>query len=71
MIGQIFRIQSFKQSSKTESEVRLNDLKDTVKAWETSGLGIDEHPARAGTRLETDQPQLVVPQVKLEYLPWV
>ena len=55
MVGPIIRIKSFKQFSKTKSEVRLNDLKDTVKGWESLGLGIDEHPARAGTRTETGE----------------
>ena len=55
MIGSIKRVKSLEEFPKTKSEVRLNDLKDTVKGWETSGLGIDEHPARAGTRIDTGQ----------------
>ena len=55
MIGQIIRIKSILKCPMTESEVRLNDLQDTVKGWETSCLGIDEHPARAGTRIETGE----------------
>ena len=55
MVGPIIRIKSLKEFPTTVSEVRLNDLKDTVKGWETSGLGIDEHPARAGTRIDTGQ----------------
>ena len=53
MIGPIIRTKSLKEFSKTKSEVRLNDLKDTVKGWAMLGLGVDEHPARAGTRMET------------------
>ena len=53
MAGPIIRIKSLEDFPETKSEVRLNDLKDTVKGWEKSGLGIDEHPARAGTRIET------------------
>lgn len=53
MVGQIIRIKSLKEFPKTKSEVRLNDLRDTVKGWAMLGLGLDEHPARAGTRIET------------------
>ena len=53
MVGPIIRVKSLKEFPTTVSEVRLNDLKDTVKGWETSGLGVDEYSARAGTRFET------------------
>ena len=49
MIGPIIRVKSLKEFPKTKSEARLNDLRDTVKGWEMLGLGLDEHPARAGT----------------------
>lgn len=55
MIGPVIRVKLFKQDPKTKSEVRLNDLQDTVKGWEKSRLGIDEHPARAHVRIDVGQ----------------
>lgn len=55
MVGPVIRIKSTLDFPVTESEVRLKDLKETVKGWEQSGFGIDEHPARAGTRMDTGQ----------------
>ena len=55
MIGQIVRTKKFEEYPKTKSEVKLGLLRDTVEAWERLRLGIDEHPARAGTRLETGE----------------
>ena len=52
MVGPIKRVKSLEEFPETKSEVRLNDLRDTVKGWESLGLGIDEHPARAGIRID-------------------